>query len=442
MTVHASPQPDLLEEPPPPQPLVLTVGAAGVGLVIAALVVGLVTGAPVRGYEAHGADGPRALLAALGLLVSGCAVSMRPKWFAPWLFLGFAGWIGYGFGGPIPKGTEWYVAPPRDWYAGVPDSWDSVQLFFGVAGAVAFCGAAWTFLPRKAVFALVLAGVGFHFAGILSAVLSPPPQPFLVDQYWRRVARPYLLFTYMNNAYQFYSPDPGPATELWVCVEYKQPGTADDDPDAPKKCVWSKYPLRSRDYKDPLGLEYYRRLSVTENVAQYPPRGYRLPPAEEELVQRRRNTGEAAKIPRHGFPEVQRMIPSDLVVRHVLPSYARHVAHDHELPGWDIKGIKVYRATHTIITLDQFVGMDLAANKRATPRSPYNPMFYMCYFQGEFDTAGNLKDPTDPLLYWLVPIIETAPLPASREEYKANGGYPHYFRDYVNQHAGCARPAE
>ena len=73
---------------------------------------------------------------------------------------------------------------------------------------------------------MILAGMAFHFAGILSAITSPPPTPPVTDQYWRRVAREYLMFAYMNNAYQFYSPDPGPACELWVCFEYDT-GNAD-----------------------------------------------------------------------------------------------------------------------------------------------------------------------------------------------------------------------
>src|SRR5947209_7385272 len=239
----------------------------------------------------------------------------------------------------------------------------------------------------------------------------------------------------MNNDYPFYPPDPGPATEIWACIEYKEPDKADNDPDAKTECVWDYIPRRDVHFKDPLGLEYYRRLSISENIAQYPSRGYQLPPAEEDAVQKRRNAGIGAEIPRIGHPSVQRMMPSDLVTRHVLPSYVRHLAAAHKRPGWEIKGIKVYRATHTIITLDQFVGFDAQTNTRVRPRSPYNPILYMAYFQGDFDTQGNLKDPTDPMLYWLCPIIENGDLPETAEEYRKGGGYRHYFTDYVNKHA-------
>jgi len=267
MSIHGPPPADL-EEPPASQERVLTLGLIGVGLVVSAFILGLVSGAPLRGFEAHWADGLRALLSSIGLFLAGCAVSMRPDWFGGWLCAAAAGLLGYGVGASPPAGTEWYLAPPRDWYAAVPNAWDSVQLFFGVAGAVGLVGAIWTRLPRKAALTLMLVGVAYHFAGILSAVTSPPPMPWMTDQYWKRVAKDYLQFAYMNNAYQFYSPDPGPATELWVLVEYRPEGATDDSEDS-RECVWHIMPNRSESYIDPLGLSYYRRLSLTENLAQF-----------------------------------------------------------------------------------------------------------------------------------------------------------------------------
>src|SRR4051794_22411054 len=95
MTVHSPAASDLLEEPPPPTSHVLIVGLVGVGLVLAAVVFGLATGAPRRGFDTHWADGPRALLACLGLLVAGCAVSMRHRWYGGWLCGAAAGFLGY-----------------------------------------------------------------------------------------------------------------------------------------------------------------------------------------------------------------------------------------------------------------------------------------------------------------------------------------------------------
>ena len=66
----------------------------------------------------------------------------------------------------------------------------------------------------------------------------------------------------------------------------------------------------------------------------------------------------------------------------------------------------------------------------------------MPYYQGEFDPAGNLKDPQAPLLYWLVPIVPHDTPPTSAAEYRARGGFNRYFIDYVSIHAGCPRPLD
>jgi hypothetical protein len=253
------------------------------------------------------------------------------------------------------------------------------------------------------------------------------------------VARPYLQFAYMNNAYQFYSPDPGPACELWAYIEYKPEDAADNDPDAPKECAWVTVPRRPEHWKDPLGLAYYRRLSLTENTAQIYRQGYFLPPAEAALVEQRRQS-EDNRIPRYGAQAVQRVVPIDLVSRQVIPSYARHLAHASQKPGKKVTAVKLYRTQHAIVTPDQFVGFDTITNSRVDPWGPYNGSLYMPYFQGEFAADGTLKDSQAPLLYWLVPIEPFRTPPVSRTEYRANGGFPFYFRDYVAEHAGCTRP--
>src|SRR5438046_1518849 len=136
MTVPLNSSPADLCEPPPPTAYVLAVGLVGPAVVLVAFVLGVATGAPRQGIDTHPWDGQRALLSAVGLIVAGCAVSMRPGWYGGWLCRAAAWLLGYGFGAPPPYGTEWYLAPPRDWFAAVPNSWDSVQLVFGVAGLV------------------------------------------------------------------------------------------------------------------------------------------------------------------------------------------------------------------------------------------------------------------------------------------------------------------
>ncbi len=452
--------PDDLREPPPSTGRASTIGLIGVGLVFAAFVMGLVTGAPLQGFDKHWADGPRALLCVFGLVVAGCAISMRPSWYPTWLCGAGAALLGYGIGSPwSPSGTEWYLAPPRNWYAGMPNSWDSVQLFFGVAVVACLIGAVWTLLPRKAVYSLILLGAAFHFAGILSAVTSPPPTPWLTDQYWKRVARPYLQFAYMNNAYQFYSPDPGPACQLWICVDYRalQPGEdpnspvdaaefkelqIGEDPDTARDCTWFYIPEREVHYVDPLGLNYFRRLSITENVATLLPPGRVSSQTEQEKVlQRRANVTQY--IPRISPADLsERRVPNELITNQILPSYVRHMAHVYAKPGKVVKTIRVYRTQHSIISLADFRGYDTINHRDAPPKSPYNAGLYLPFFQGKFTRDGRLIDPTDPMLYWLVPILQerSRDVPLDREEYKKNGGYDYYFTDYVSRHAGCARP--
>jgi hypothetical protein len=443
MTTVVTPTPADFDEPPPPTARVLTVGLIGVGLSLAAFGFGLGSGAPRQGFDPHWADGPRALLSTLGLLVAGCAVSMRPGWFGGWLCGAACGLIGYGFGAPPPDGTDWYQVPPRDWFAGVPNAWDSVQLFFGVAGAIGLIGAIWTRLPRRTAMLLTLGGVAYHFAAILSAVTSPPPAPYLSDQYWKRVSRPYVNFAYMNNAYQFYSPDPGPACQIWACFEYKPEGRA-DDPDAPRECSWVVLPTRSHDYKDPLGVSYYRRLALTENIVHA---ATTAPIAAEQagVANRRQRiaTDPVRPIPYRFGPQDgrERRVPNDLVVHQILPSYVRHLIAAGGRDGWEVRSVKVYRALHMIVMMPEFRGFNAFTGGKAPGKDPYNAAEFLPYFQGEFDKNGNMIDPTDPMLFWLVPILQKQPDWSSRQEYREKG-YKYYFDDYVSAHAGCERPVE
>jgi hypothetical protein len=438
MTFHSPPPADL-HEPPAPTRAVMIVGLVGIGLAAFAFMLGVVSGAPRRGFEPHWLDGHRALFAIVGLFVAGCAVSMRPGWFGGWLCAAGAALLGYGVGRPPPDGTGWYLAPPRDWYSGVPNAWDSVQLFFGVACAVGLVGAIWTRLPRWGLATLTLVGVAYHFAGILSAVTSPPPTPWLTDQYWKRIARPYLQFAYMNNAYQFYSPDPGPACELWVCVEYKPIGSGDDPLVEGRECEWHFLPRRQDHYVDPFGLSFYRRLSLTENVSQYHAPGYVPLIAEQDKVLRRREA-ETGRIPRMGWPvDQERRTPNDLVTYQVLPAFARYLARAFPKPEMEVKSVKIYRVLHLITTLPQYRGYDSISGTRIPAVDPYNPSLFLPFYQGEYDPQGKLMDPTDPLLYWLVPITWDRPMPETVGEYRRNG-FSQYFTDNVSKHAGCPRP--
>lgn len=426
-----------LDEPPPPVRRVVLVGGIGVGLVLAALLLGLATGAPKRGFDVHPWDGPRALLCVVGIIVTGCAVSMRPGHYAGWLLGSAAGLVGYGVGGQPPAGTEWHLRPARDWIAGVPNAWDSVQVFFGAAAVFGLIATALTRAPRRLVLGTALAAIVFHFAAILSAITSPPPTPWLTDQYWKRVSRPHLQFFYFNNAYQFYSPDPGPACEVWAAIEYET-----DDSAAGKDVQWVMAPRRSRNYVDPMGLSFYRRLSISENVAQYHAPGWQQTEAEQAAVSARREHYRSV-IPYGLRPETtrpmaqQRIEPNELVTRQVLPSYARHLAAMHADPAKKVKSIKIYRTQHSILPLNYFRG-NPDRDPEIPGMSPYDPSLYLPYFQGEFTPDGKLVDSMDPMLYWLVPIEQKMARPDPNRRYD----FDKYYVDFTSVHAGAERPRE
>src|SRR5947209_7327911 len=110
------------------------------------------------------------------------------------------------------------IPPPAarlDWRSVPVASWT------GLAFAAASAAALIVLLPRPWQRGLVTGFAVFHFLGVLSAITSPPPQSWLSLWAWVTLFRPHLIFCYTNNAYQFYSPEPGPACLLWFCVESK-----------------------------------------------------------------------------------------------------------------------------------------------------------------------------------------------------------------------------
>jgi hypothetical protein len=144
------------------------------------------------------------------------------------------------------------------WLALDREAWYTIALFLGVLALVGFASCVLILLPRNARRALTLVIVFLHFCGILSAVTSAPPPgaepPWITQVVWTYLSRPYLQFMYLNNAYHFYSPEPGPACQLWFYVKFED-GTGE----------WFKAPKRE-DYAT--RQEYQRILSVTENARQ------------------------------------------------------------------------------------------------------------------------------------------------------------------------------
>lgn len=265
-------------------------------------------------------------------------------------------------------------------------NWDSIRLLFFVLGAVAFVAAVLMSLPRPARWAAVSVLIVFHYCGILSAITSPPPTPWLTSQLWVRIFRPHLEFCYVNNAYQFYSPEPGPANVMWFAV------TGVDG-----QVRWIKMPEK-RAPLDPFQVEYYRRLSLTErvNANENFPNG---PPPE--VVQRRMSMATVYPLhPEAALTQQYRM--PDENSRQFLASYVRHVADTYGTGriGGDqkpvpVKSIKVYLVQHRMMDQKHY----------SQNVDPYAKWTYLPFFLGDFAPTGKLLDPTDPMLYWIVPII-------------------------------------
>jgi hypothetical protein len=271
-------------------------------------------------------------------------------------------------------------------YAAADKEWDSFRLLLTVLTALAVVGAVLVLLPRVARRVVVSLLLLFHFGGILTAVASVAPPgadpPWLVSQAWARVFRPYLQFAYLNNAYHFYSPEPGPPTLLWFHVEYSD-GTA----------RWVEIPKREQ---FETRQEYQRRLALTEstNMLWPPP-----PVLPDELKQRRVMAARLYDIPVYpGLSETFQYREPQPYSKKMIAAYARHVARNYPNPDnreATVEGVKVYRVVHSILSPEQ---MDAGYR-------PQDPILYLPYYQGEFDKDGTLKDPKDPFLYWLIPII-------------------------------------
>jgi hypothetical protein len=326
----------------------------------------------------------------------------------------------------LALGSAAFTAAALSW--AVDATWDTLRVLFAVSAAAAAVAAFVMLLPkslqRTAVSLLIL----FHFGGILTAVTSVPPPgapaPWLTAQLWSHVYRPYLQFMYLSNAYHFYSPEPGPATLLWFHIEYTD-GSA----------RWIKVPNREEHSKDPLLLEYYRRLPIAQNVSP----GASAPPVPPELATRRTVAGELQGIPApadiavclQGVPQFQPLIGNPT---RFLESYACFLsqAYAHPDAHVSIRGIKIYRVVHGIVPPWRFAeGMD-----------PRDRTLYFPYFQGEFDSRGNLKNPQDPYLYWLLPILDIS----KRAELAIVGRRPaettpateHQILDCLKRHAGSS----
>jgi hypothetical protein len=472
-TLPSTPEEAVPQSPPES---VRSTGAVGIVLEALAAILGLValgTGDSITAIL----DPARLALVFIGMLIAGGAISMRPDLWWVWLMGAAASGLGIG---------------------GLPGHWDSYRLVLGVLTCVLIAGAVLCALPRNWRLIGVSSLILFHFTGIFFATTSPPPMPWVTGQLFSRIFNPYLQFVYLRNAYHFYSPEPGPASILvfllkteWCKLTDKSfaalkaqgvpesvlgklaplkdrdlsPGDFDKevdrlllpeerrqyrpviwkdtepvtDPQGSKlyETRWVVLPKRPDDVRDPLGLGYYRLLSLTEQVARGGA-GLVMPSDEfEKAEMKNRRLAMTSTRPDKRDPNdhrspipldtaeplvMQYKLPTSDVTRYILPSYASHIILEYtankELASKTT--VKVYRLEHRNMPADQW-------SKKS---DPYAPTTYRPYFLGEFDAFGNLLNPGEEMLYWMIPITLRQPAPNDPAD-----PFKKPYIDYLSVHA-------
>jgi hypothetical protein len=321
------------------------------------------------------------------------------------------------------------------------EAWDSFRLLLGVLLGVGLAAAVLILLPQLVRRAIIVLLVAVHFVGILTAVFSVPPPNgvpcWTTGALWTYFYRPYLQFMYLNNAYHFYSPEPGPASQLWFYVKYEDP----TDPNL--KGRWVEIPRR-QDYSSK--LLYTRYLAMTESTVQ---NRFGLPPDYATRQGHRSEARVTLGIPYPiGFQSDQRLLalpdasqynePVDLTAKKYVASYARHVARDPKSlpadhPEARVASVKVYRVRHRILT-----PAELARGEDPNGESLLDPVYV-----GEFDPDGNLLDPDDPMLYWLFPTyVWKDPLNPNKGIEPKNFVQMHAERDSKKAPAGKEPPGK
>ena len=330
---------------------------------------------------------------------------------------------------------SWGIAAAACLFAnwGIPQHWDSMALVARVLAGVLAIGGLLTWVKPAIRYGILSALVLLHFGAIFTATTWPHPASWWANQSAQRVYMPYYKFMYLSNAYHFYSPEPGPASLIFGLVTYEL-DELDPKTNKPKvESGWIDLPNRANQYKDPMGMTYQRRLSITELVATSTPSNITPENFEKnDAVNRRKqaavNVDDASSriplLPNVDPYALQYRVPSVHITRYLLPSYARHIAAEYSRPGRRVLSVKLLRVEHRVIPPGQFLPQydPETKLKRDNGDSPYNPTTYRPYYLGEYSAAGELVNPTDPMLYWLLPI-------APRTTANAKG---QFFDDYMS----------
>lgn len=326
--------------------------------------------------------------------------------------------------------------------AELPTDWDTFRLLLRVIAAFSLFGSALVVVSARIRRMAISLLIVLHFTAITTACLSPPPSPWIVQQAWVRLFRPYLHFMYLNNAYHYYAPEPGPTSYLWFRVIYTSP-------DKNEYGLWYKVPRLDEQGRNDhaMALEYQRYISLTETIAPYDPipaestfneekQTWELNPFWKNRLDLAPNAEkgpilgvEAAKqlqIPlRPGVPPSRQVyIPSD-ASRRMLSSYARYVARKFarhpEHPDWEFKSVKIYRVIHFIPPVQWFQNRI----------SPTDPELYHPYYVGNYDRHGELIGDRDPYQFWLIPVLRddlNNPDSVIRDYARLHAGDPNWIR--------------
>lgn len=286
--------------------------------------------------------------------------------------------------------------PVIQWYR--PGQMDSMGLLCRGGAVCALAGAFLLLIPEAGRRVCLVLTAAFHFCGILSAVFSVPPPngsaPWLVQQAWVHIYRPYLQFAYLNNAYHFYSPEPGPPSFMWYRIDY-----------ADGERRWLRYP---DDLRSPVRMHFQRLLSIGESANQ--PSG--RDPDQLRVEEAHQRIGQMLRMPE---------LPRDFVTpvawrdpapntRILLGSYVRSVADSFpksDKTGAEIIEIRLWRVVHSIIGPEQLGrGVDPGGRK-----------FFVTCYQGLYDKAGIARtaDPDEPLKFWLLTAYDRDDLARMRE---------------------------
>lgn len=311
--------------------------------------------------------------------------------------------------------------------------WEGSRFLLWVIAAVSAVAGVVVVLPVLARRIVVSLLILVHFGGIFSAVTNISnfaPAPWWSQKLWYDFYRPYLQFMYLNNAYHYYSPNPGPASLLWLRIEY-------EPKDGMRHWRWVKMPELDENGNpiSPDGgnigfyVEFTRRLSLGESVGQMPP------PNFVELQALRMQAARRIPLdPHRPLAGQYRGLSPEATLW--LPSYVRHAARSYqcnEHPELAVTSVKVYLVIHEL--LDAPLYGEEGAN-------PYDTEHFEPFFEGEYDKEGQLQSLNDPLLGWLIPIYrrpKPGVAPLSPDEVAAG---KHLSKDqtelvnYLPYHAG------